>query len=155
MSAASDDPRKFPFPPGIPFIALIASWALGRVWPIALGWPSWTRPVGWILLTVPWAFAIWAIRVFRRHHTPVDPRGNVTVIVDSGPFQYSRNPMYVTLMTVYIGGTFAFHLAWGFVLLIPVFLALHFGVILREERHLIAKFGDPYRQYLQLVRRWL
>jgi len=149
------DPRQFPFPPGIPAIALIVSWALGRAAPIPVTWPDWTRPVGWILFIVPWLFAAWAIRVFGRHGTVVDPRGNVTTIVTDGPYRYSRNPMYVTLVTAYVGGTLAFHLAWGFVLLVPVFLALHFGVIVPEEHHLAAKFGDAYTSYTRRVRRWL
>src|SRR5262249_10163475 len=147
--------RKFPFPPAIPAIALIASGVLGRLAPIATAWPEWSRPVGWILFTVPWLFAAWAIRVFRRHGTVVDPRGKGTTIGTARPYRYSRNPMYVALMAVYLGGTLAFHLPWGLVLLLPVFLALHFGVIVPEERHLTAKFGGEYTSYARRVRRWL
>jgi len=32
---------------------------------------------------------------------------------------------------------------------------LHFGVILREEAYLEAKFGDPYRTFKGEVRRWI
>jgi protein-S-isoprenylcysteine O-methyltransferase Ste14 len=85
----------------------------------------------------------------------VDPRGHVTTIVIAGPDRFSRNPMYETLMTVYLGGTVAFHLAWGFVLLVPVFLALHVGVIVPEERYLAATFGEDYTSYTRRVRRWL
>jgi protein-S-isoprenylcysteine O-methyltransferase Ste14 len=155
MSAASADPRKFPFPPGIPLAALLASWVLGRIWPIDVVWPAWTRVAGVMLFLAPWLFAGWAIRTFRRHGTVVDPRGVVTTIVTTGPFRISRNPMYVTLVTSYVGAVLAFHLAWGGVLLVPLFLALHFGVILPEERHLEAKFGDEYRAYRRRVRRWL
>jgi protein-S-isoprenylcysteine O-methyltransferase Ste14 len=151
---APADPRRFPFPPGIPPAAWLAGWLLERVWPIAIAWPEWARPIGWFLLLAPWAFAIWAVRTFRRQGTVVDPRGNVTTVVTTGPFRITRNPMYLTLVTSYLGGTLAFHLEWGFVLLIPVVLALHFGVILREERYLEAKFGDAYREYRRRVRRW-
>ena len=44
---------------------------------------------------------------------------------------------------------------WGLVVLVLVLVVMHFGVILREERYLEAKFGESYRQYCSEVRRWL
>jgi protein-S-isoprenylcysteine O-methyltransferase Ste14 len=150
-----DDPRRFPFPPAIPVIALLVSWGLGRIWPIPLVLPNWTFWLGLMLFTVPFLVAFWAFRTFSRHRTPVDPRGDVAEIVTDGPFKYSRNPMYLTLVTAYVGGALLFNLAWAWVLLIPVFLSLHFGVILPEEQYLAMKFGDPYLRYKERVRRWL
>ena len=73
----------------------------------------------------------------------------------SGPYRYTRNPMYLSLLVVYLGATLAFRLPWAVALLVPVFLMLHFGVILPEERHIEAAFGEPYRAYKRRVRRWL
>ena len=39
--------------------------------------------------------------------------------------------------------------------LVPLLLVMHYGVILREERYLEGKFGDAYRQYRSKVRRYL
>jgi protein-S-isoprenylcysteine O-methyltransferase Ste14 len=150
-----DDPRKFPFPPVIPVAALILSWLTGLLWPIAIDWPSWTRPVGWVLLLAPMLLAIWGAQTFRQHHTVVDPRGDVTRLVTDGPFRFTRNPMYLSLIILYIGGTLAFHLSWGVVWLVPVFLALRYGVIAREEQYMKGKFGDEYDAYTRRVRRWL
>jgi protein-S-isoprenylcysteine O-methyltransferase Ste14 len=155
MNESGRDPRRFPFPPAIPVIALVLSWGLGRLWPVSVDWPMWTRWVGWVLFLTPSVLAIAAVRTFRQHHTAIDPLGTVTTIVASGPFRYTRNPMYLSLMVLYVGGTLAFRLPWALVLLLPVFLALHFGVIMPEERHLEATFGEPYRRYRQRVRRWL
>jgi protein-S-isoprenylcysteine O-methyltransferase Ste14 len=149
------DPRKFPFPPGIPLAALLIGWGLGTLWPIPWDWPAWTRWAGVLLLIAPWSIAIWAMMTFRRHQTPVNPLGKVATIVTAGPFGYTRNPMYVSLVLSYIGGIFAFRLLWSAILLIPVCLALHYGVIVREERHLRAVFGEPYMDYCRRVRRWL
>ena len=155
MNQPAKEPRRFPFPPAIPIIALLLSWGLGRLWPMEMSWPIWTRWVGWVLFVTAPLLAVAAVRTFRRHQTTVNPLGKVTVIVDSGPFRYTRNPMYLSLLVLYIGGTFAFRLPWAMALLVPVFLALHFGVILPEERHLETTFGEPYRLYRQRVRRWL
>jgi protein-S-isoprenylcysteine O-methyltransferase Ste14 len=158
MSAANQpasDPRKFPFPPAIPIVALLLAWGMGTLWPIEVNWPGWSRWVGWVLFVLPPVLAVAAVRTFRRHHTAVNPRGQVTTIVASGPFRYTRNPMYLSLLVLYIGGTLAFRLPWAAVLFIPVFLALHFGVIIPEEQHLETVFGNDYRLYRQRVRRWL
>jgi protein-S-isoprenylcysteine O-methyltransferase Ste14 len=45
--------------------------------------------------------------------------------------------------------------AWVFVILIPLSIAMHVGVILREEDYLERKFGEPYRRYRESVRRYL
>jgi protein-S-isoprenylcysteine O-methyltransferase Ste14 len=153
--AVSPDSRKFPFPPAIPIVALVLSWIIGRLWPIEANWPTWTQWAGWILFTVPFLFAIWAVITFRRNFTVVDPRGQVTTIVTTGPFQYSRNPMYVTLLIVYTGSALAFRLPWALVLLLPVFLLLQFVVIIPEEKYLEASFGEEYIRYKRRVRRWL
>jgi protein-S-isoprenylcysteine O-methyltransferase Ste14 len=152
---STSDPRKFPFPPGIPLAGWLLGWGLGALWPIHLSWPIWTRWIGCFLFVAPWFIAIWAFRTFQRQNTSVDPLGKVTTIVAEGPFRYTRNPMYLTLLLVYIGGILLFHVAWSAILLLPVFLALRYGVIAREERHLQTIFGEEYNEYCRRVRRWL
>jgi protein-S-isoprenylcysteine O-methyltransferase Ste14 len=152
---SGSDPRKFPFPPAIPIIALLLAWGMGTRWPVEVHWPEWSRWVGWGLFVLAPALAVIAVRTFRRQHTAVNPRGQVTTVVASGPFRYTRNPMYLSLLVLYIGGMFAFRLPWAAVLLVPVFLALQFGVILPEEKYLETAFGEEYRLYRQRVRRWL
>jgi protein-S-isoprenylcysteine O-methyltransferase Ste14 len=63
--------------------------------------------------------------------------------------------MYVSLMLLYIAGTLAIGNVWTAVLLVPVFLALHYGVIVREERYLQATFGEQYTDYQRRVRGWI
>jgi protein-S-isoprenylcysteine O-methyltransferase Ste14 len=153
--AERGDPRRFPFPPAIPVVALVASFLIGLLLPLPLHRPHWAMWPGLVLLVAPVLFAFWATRVFRRHGTPVNPLGKVTGVVDDGPFAVTRNPMYLSLMVVYVGGALLFDLAWAWVLLVPVFLALHLGVILPEERYLAATFGEPYLRYRARVRRWI
>jgi protein-S-isoprenylcysteine O-methyltransferase Ste14 len=149
------DPRRFYFPPAIPVIALLVSWGLGRLSPIPLAWPGWTCWAGLVLFTAPHTLGIWAHRTFRRHHTTVNPRGDVANIITDGPFRYTRNPMYLSLLPLYLGGSLLFRLPWAWMLLAPTFLALHYGVIIPEEKYLEAKFGETYLDYKRHVRRWL
>jgi len=153
--AVGGDPRRFPFPPAIPIVALVLSFLIGLAMPLPFHRPHWALWIGLVVLVAPFFFALWAARVFRRRGTPVNPLGRVTGVVDEGPFAITRNPMYLSLMVMYVGGALLFDLPWAWVLLIPVFLALHFGVILREERYLAAAFGEPYLRYKERVRRWI
>jgi protein-S-isoprenylcysteine O-methyltransferase Ste14 len=149
------DPRKFPFPPAIPVAALLLSWALGRMWPIPIAWPRGLFWGGLALFVLPFALHFWAARTFRFHQTPVNPRGDVGAIATNGPYRFTRNPMYLSLMLVYMGGSLLFRLPWAWILLPIVFLSLHFGIIVPEEKYLEGKFGESYLHYKMQVRRWL
>ena len=151
----ASDPRKFPFPPAIPLIALLLSWALGRMWPLPIAWPHGVFWIGLALFVLPFALPAWAARIFRQHQTPVNPRGNVGAIATDGPYRFTRNPMYLSLMLVYVGGSLLFRLPWAWILLPFVFLSLHFGVIIPEEKYLEGRFGETYLHYRAQVRRWL
>lgn len=149
------DPRKFPFPPGISILALLLSWGLGKVWPREISWPAWSRWLGVAVFILAFGLSVWSVRTFRSHGTVVKPTGDTTEVVTSGPFKYTRNPMYLSLIVIYLGGMLLFRLPWALVLLVPLFLALHFGIILPEEKYLESKFGDDYIAYKRRTRRWL
>ena len=87
--------------------------------------------------------------------TNINPLMPTTSIVTSGPFRFTRNPLYVSLTLLYLGLTLAFNTWWGIVGLIPLLVVMHYGVVLREERYLEQKFGEMYRQYRSKVRRYL
>jgi protein-S-isoprenylcysteine O-methyltransferase Ste14 len=57
--------------------------------------------------------------------------------------------------TMHLGLTLAFNAWWGIVLLVPLLIVMHRGVVLREERYLEQKFGETYGQYRSNVRRYL
>ena len=78
-----------------------------------------------------------------------------TALVISGPYRFSRNPIYLALTIIYLGLALAYGSWWPIVLLAPVLIVMRFGVIGREERYLEAKFGDAYRAYRASVRRWI
>ena len=73
----------------------------------------------------------------------------------TGPFQFSRNPLYVSLTLFYIGIAIAAQSLWALALLIVVLTLMQRGVIEREERYLEHKFGAEYVRYKERVRRWI
>jgi len=90
-----------------------------------------------------------------RAGTNVRPDRPATALVTGGPFRFSRNPLYVSLIALYLGITLLFDALWPLILLIPVLAFVHWGIVLREERYLELKFGDAYRDYKTRVRRWI
>lgn len=86
--------------------------------------------------------------------TNVNPALPTTAIVTAGPFRLSRNPLYLALTLLYFGLTLAFNTWWGIVVLVPLLIIMHRGVVLREERYLEQKFGENYRQYRSKIRRY-
>ena len=76
-------------------------------------------------------------------------------LIDHGPFAKVRNPLYVGNILLWIGFAVSARLVW----LAPVvfaLLAVEYHAIVRwEERLLVGRMGDPYRQYLERVPRWI
>jgi protein-S-isoprenylcysteine O-methyltransferase Ste14 len=76
-------------------------------------------------------------------------------LVIEGPYRFTRNPMYLGLLLLYLGITCWFGFV-GPLLLAPVLVwVIGVWVIVREERYLERKFGNEYRRYQAQVRRWL
>jgi len=90
-----------------------------------------------------------------RAGTNVRPDRPATALVTGGPFRFSRNPLYLSLITLYVGITLLFDALWPLILLVPVLAFVHWGIVKREEHYLELKFGDAYRDYKTRVRRWI
>lgn len=87
--------------------------------------------------------------------TNVEPWKPTTAILDSGLYGISRNPIYAAMIFIYLGVACLFNSIW-FLLFLPfVLLAIHFGVILREEKYLENKFSEDYLSYKNRVGRWV
>ena len=114
-----------------------------------------SAPPGAVLTVLGAALMGWAVGWFRRAGQDPRPWKPSTELIASGPYRFSRNPMYVgmTLMTIGIGGL----LARGWIaLLAPLALwVVHRAAVLREEEYLQARFGEAYLQYKSRVRRYL
>jgi protein-S-isoprenylcysteine O-methyltransferase Ste14 len=126
-----------------------------RFWPMPIFGHAVALWLGLALLVLGVGIAAWGIRTMQAAGTNVNPALPTTAIVASGPFRFSRNPLYLALTLLYLGLTLAFNTWWGIVVLVPVLIIMHRGVVLREERYLEEKFGETYRQYRSKVRRYL
>jgi protein-S-isoprenylcysteine O-methyltransferase Ste14 len=84
-----------------------------------------------------------------------NPRRPTLALVTSGPFRYSRNPLYsAMLLLVYLGVSTYCAATWPLALLVPMLIVLQWGVIAREESSLTAKFAAACQDSRARVRRW-
>lgn len=70
-------------------------------------------------------------------------------------FRLTRNPIYLSMMLLYVGLSLLVNSPWTLLLAIPTGSALCLAAIKPEERYLEAKFGDAYRHYRAAVPRWI
>jgi protein-S-isoprenylcysteine O-methyltransferase Ste14 len=143
--------------PWIFVLAYLTGVAAQRSFPIAThsDGSRFTRLAGFFLIGAGIAIAFSAVGLFKRKSTTTVPFEAPTTLVTSGPYRFTRNPMYVGLTIVYFGVAATRLEIWPLVVL-PLLLAyVNFEVIPFEERRLRDVFGDAYQQYGLRVRRWL
>jgi protein-S-isoprenylcysteine O-methyltransferase Ste14 len=147
------------YPPPLLFVlGIVAGWLLYRTFPLPLIGPaarSASALVGWLLVVLGTALSVWALATFRGARTAIWPNQPASTLVTHGPFQLSRNPMYLGLSLVYLGVMLLVNSVWILLFLPLVIAILHLTVIRQEERHLAATFGIAYDEYRRRVRRWL
>lgn len=146
-------------PPPLAFlIALVAIWPLDQWLPIGIlpDWPWWPGMALGALIVV---FAVYTnisgFRAFQRAATPVNPYKPAMTVVRDGAFRYTRNPMYLGMILFVLGLGLMFSTLWGLLLSAILWAVLHYGVVLREERYMAARFKDDYVRLLDHTRRWL
>ncbi len=147
------------FPPPLGWlIALILSFALDRWLPIGL-MPAYPWMPGIVTGVVILVFAIYTniggFLAFRRAGTNVNPYRPALRVVTDGPFRYTRNPMYLGMVTSILSLALLFSNLWALILAACLWAVLHHGVVRREERYMEARFGEDYRALLATTRRWL
>jgi protein-S-isoprenylcysteine O-methyltransferase Ste14 len=101
------------------------------------------------------ALFAWAIATVTRAGSNVPTSLPVTAIVDTGPYRFTRNPIYTAMMLALAGVAFAFDSLWPLLTLAAFAAVIRYGVVAREEAYLERKFGDVYLRYRTRVRRWL
>jgi protein-S-isoprenylcysteine O-methyltransferase Ste14 len=111
--------------------------------------------LGAMVFVLALALFAWAIVTITRVGSNVPTNLPTTTIVESGPYRFTRNPIYLAMFLGLIGLAIAFDNLWLLMMLVPFALVVRYGVVAREEAYLERKFGDVYRGYRSRVRRWL
>jgi protein-S-isoprenylcysteine O-methyltransferase Ste14 len=122
------------------------------------GWPAGPHslPIGLALFLLGWIPPVWAILLFRRAGTEVKPTSPANkALVTSGPYRFTRNPMYLGLVVVTVG--VAVWIGSWPMLLAPLltFATANFAHIPFEEAKMRRQFAETYDAYTRRVRRWV
>src|SRR5262245_21211318 len=145
-------------PPLISLAALLVDLGLDRLAPIGFIEAILPRTARLVLALLIGAMAVWitarGVMAVRRHGTAVDPRQPVSALVTSGIFASTRNPLYQCQGLLLLALAIAFASDWAVLSMVPWAVAMHVGVVRREERYLERKFGDDYRRYVARVPRY-
>lgn len=132
-------------------LGLLVSWLVGD----PLVFSPVTTGLGWLLVAVFVVWNGWALVTIAKHRTALLPGGATTIVIDHGPFAWSRNPLYIGLLVGSAGLGLVAGSVWTLIALPLEWALLRWGAVVPEEQYLAAKFGATYTDYTGRVRRWL
>jgi protein-S-isoprenylcysteine O-methyltransferase Ste14 len=109
---------------------------------------------GCVLLVAGIGLTIWAAQQFNRVDTTKDPYGTPTTLVTSGPFDWTRNPMYIGMTTCLLGVGVMIGAAVFLAVPVAFLLTVNRWFVPNEEAKLAELFGPKFEEYRARVRRW-
>jgi protein-S-isoprenylcysteine O-methyltransferase Ste14 len=111
---------------------------------------------GLIPLVLGTTLLLWCVREFYvAGKGTLAPWAPPQKLVVTGPYRYSRNPIYIAVGMILCGWALAFHSRALTVYAVVVMFAFHFRVVLGEEPWLAQTHGEQWVQYKARVPRWL
>jgi protein-S-isoprenylcysteine O-methyltransferase Ste14 len=147
--------RRRVLPPVYFLVALLVMVGLNVAVPVLIIIPAPYTYGGIPLIAAGIGLVAAGARLFARAGTTIKPFEDSSALVTDGLYRFSRNPMYVGLVTALLGAAVLLGSLTPF-LVIPVFIVIiRMRFISAEEAALVAKFGPRYEAYRRRVRRWL
>ena len=142
-------------PPLVALASLLSGAALTVAWPLPFFPHALRLPVGALLVAMAAALFRSATRQLRMAGTPVPGNKPTTAIVRTGPYRFTRNPIYLAFFALHLGLAIWANSLWLMAMLIATVVIIGVVVVPREERYLTGRFGAEYLEYKGSVRRWL
>ena len=142
-------------PPLVALASLLSGAVLTVAWPLPFFPHALRLPVGALLVAMAAALFTSSTRQFRMAGTPVPGNKPTTAIVRTGPYRFSRNPIYLAFFALHLGLAIWANSLWLMATLIATVAIIAVVVVPREERYLTGRFGAEYLEYKASVHRWL
>ena len=140
-------------PPLVFLFAILVGIVLNRIWPLRFR-PATLAPLAPIAIVCAVLLFLLSFREFHAASTSVRGSERTTTIVRTGPYRFSRNPIYLSFILLVLGLSVWLNDLWLLVTLVPAVGFIAAIVIPREERFLERNFNDQYSSYKAAVRRW-
>src|SRR6476619_3631718 len=125
----SDDPGVAIPPPVLYGVAFVVVLMLHWIWPLKIVRQPIAFWLGLILSVSALVIGAWGRRTMHGAGTNISPLKPANSLITTGPFRFSRNPLYVAITFLYVGLTMLLNSWWGVILLAPLLIALHWGVV--------------------------
>ena len=153
------DHVKLPIRPPRLFVLTFASGVLFEMLLTGMAtfqWPGYTQiAAAMMLMMAGFTLAGWSFATLNHHHTSGNPQLPTQALVTSGPYRWSRNPVYLAMLVIYTGATLLIGLT-GPLWLLPLLVWFTDRWIIQcEERYLASRFADEWPGWCQNTRRWL
>lgn len=140
-------------PPVIAGLVMGGAWLLDRLWTVQIGPPA--VALGGVVVFLAIALAGWAVLVLVKAGNDPRPDRPDAALVETGPFRWSRNPIYLGLLLGATGLALIWGTLWGWLGVAVLHGVLDRLVIAKEEAYLATRFGAAYEGYKSRVRRWM
>ncbi len=150
-----DSPRVYTPPPLIFICFVLTARGLNQLMPMPFLVDGYSLLFGLPLCVFALILFLRCAKLFKRAQTDIKPWKPTTSIIQSGPYRFSRNPIYLSFVILGIGLACIMNTFWGLLAMALFVPVINILVIHREERYLRAKFGDEYLTYMHHVRRWI
>ncbi|MDH5230946.1 MAG: isoprenylcysteine carboxylmethyltransferase family protein [Gammaproteobacteria bacterium] len=135
-------------------LAIIA-YGLHHLWDLQLSEHGLLKMSGIALVVLAFILTFWAMFTFKQFNTTIDVRKTASKLVTQGPFRFSRNPIYMAALVLFIGIGVWLNNYW-FCLAAVILQQILARLIIPVEEHFLKKnFTAEYESYCQQVRRWL
>ena len=156
VSAPVRPPRLFLLPPPLFFgLAFGAGMLLQHVVPLTLTEFPGRQSLGFLVLIAGIICGSGLAAIFLVRRTTLNPFATPRAFLERGIYRLSRNPMYLGLVLVYLGGCLLVTCVWPLLFLIIPVAILNQIVIPFEEASMRRAFGASYQAYCARVRRWI
>ena len=141
--------------PTLTIIHITMAVLLGWLAPLPIPAPKFIQWIGLGLAALGFILGVLAVIEFRRVRAALDPKKPSKVLVMSGIYRFTRNPIYLGFVLMLIGLPLTMGNYWGVILVWSLVTFTNNLVIKPEEIYLKQEFKDQYTDYCSHVRRWL
>jgi protein-S-isoprenylcysteine O-methyltransferase Ste14 len=157
MNAYRVKPLKFPWTPVVYAVAVLLALVLHRINPLEIA-PDWAMPgqgLGVLCAAAGVWLVAWGYAKLLRYRTALLSSSPTTHLVTSGPYRYTRNPVYLGYTLAMLGAGLVTGNLWMTVIAALTAVLTHAWIIRSEEKHLLARFGFEFECYCRRTRAWI